>query len=239
VLTDPDPRRCLSRAAVRELDRRAIQELGVPSIVLMENAGRAAAEEALRMLTGSDGETLVVAGPGNNGGDGLVVARTLANRGRRARVVFVGPHERLQDGPPDFLTNLDLWRRQGGRLEVAVAPTELARLLSELRAAALAVDALFGTGLTRALEGPYASAAGALNACGTPVLALDVPSGLDADKGQELGVAVRAHATVTFAAPKPGLFRGRGPGCAGRVAVAEIGIPRFLIEDAYEQADSP
>jgi NAD(P)H-hydrate epimerase len=228
----PDPSRCLSRAAVRELDRRAIEECGVPSIVLMENAGRAVAEEALRMLAGRPGETLVLTGPGNNGGDGLVVARTLENRGRRARVVFVGAHERLSDGPQDFLINLDLWRRQGGRLSVAVAPAELAHLLGELRAAPLAVDALFGTGLARPLEGPYLAAVASLNACGAPVLAVDVPSGLDADTGRELGLAVRAQATVTFAAMKPGLLRELGPACAGRVTVAEIGIPRFLLEQA-------
>jgi len=229
---EPDPRRCLSRAAVRELDRRAIVELGVPSILLMENAGRAAAEEALRMLSGREGTAVVLAGPGNNGGDGLVVARTLENRGRRARVVFVGPHERLTDGSPDFLLNLDLWRRQGGAVAVAVAPAELARLAEELRAAPLVVDALFGTGLTRPLDGPAAAAVGALNQSGAPVLAVDLPSGLDADTGEELPVAVLAEATVTFVAAKPGLYRGAGPRCAGRVVVAEIGIPRFLVEEA-------
>lgn len=231
-MAELDPRRCLSRAAVRELDRRAIQELGVPSILLMENAGRAAAEEALRLLPGGEGAAVVLAGPGNNGGDGLVIARTLENRGRRARVVFVGPHERLSDGSPDFLLFLDLWRRQGGEVAVAVAPAEIARLEGDLRAAPLVVDALFGTGLTRPLDGPYAAAVGALNRSGAPVLAVDVPSGLDADTGEELGSAVRAQVTVTFVAPKPGLFRGAGVMCAGRVVVAEIGIPRFLVEEA-------
>jgi ADP-dependent NAD(P)H-hydrate dehydratase / NAD(P)H-hydrate epimerase len=222
----------LSRAAVRALDRRAILEVGVPSIVLMENAGRAVADEALRMLAPRPGAAVILAGLGNNGGDGLVVARTLENRGQRARVVFVGSHEQLEQGTPDFRTNLALWRRQGGDLALAPDPDDLAALAGVLRAAPLLVDALFGTGLTRPLAGAHAAAVAALNASGAPVLSIDVPSGLDADTGLELGVAVRAQATVTFVAPKPGFVLNAGPACVGRVVVAEIGIPRFLVEEA-------
>ena len=219
----------LSRAQVRALDRRAIEEYGLPGFVLMENAGRAAADEAVRMLASSPGPVLVLCGPGNNGGDGLVVARTLANRGCVVRACFIGSEDRLAEGGADFQTNLRLWRALREPFEVAIEP---ARLAPHLAAASLVVDGLFGTGLTRPLGEPWLGAIRALNAARRPVLALDLPSGLDADSGAELGAAVRADVTVTFVAKKPGLGRGRGPELAGRVVVAEIGIPRPWIEAA-------
>ena len=236
MMDEGDPGPALSRAAVRGLDRRAILEVGVPSIVLMENAGRAVADEAQRMLAGRSGAALVLAGLGNNGGDGLVVARTLLNRGQAVRVVFVGTREQLEQGTPDFRTNPALWRRHGGDLTLAPEPDDLACLAPALRTGPLLVDALFGTGLARPLAGAHAAAVAALNASGAPVLAVDVPSGLDADTGEELGVAVRAAATVTFVAPKSGFARAAGPACTGRVVVAEIGIPRFLVEEALREA---
>jgi NAD(P)H-hydrate epimerase len=213
----------LSRAAVRALDRRAIEEYGIPGLVLMENAGRAAADEAQRLLGARPGPVLVLCGPGNNGGDGLVVARTLFNRGLDVRALFVGPMERLTSGGADFQTNLRLWRGLEQPLPTLTRAEELAR---EWETATLVVDALFGTGLTRPLEEPWTSVIRALRAARKRVLALDLPSGLDADTGEELGVAVRADVTVTFVAQKPGLLRARGPELAGRIVVAEIGIPR-------------
>jgi NAD(P)H-hydrate epimerase len=227
-----DAPRTLSRAAVRELDRRTIAEIGLPGLVLMENAGRACADAAEELLAGHDGPALVLVGPGNNGGDGLVIARTLTNRGRAVRVVFVGPHEKLERGTADFDANLSLWRAHGGAVDVAVAPREVAELDAAAGDAALVVDALFGTGLTRPLEAPYPALFETVQASGSRVLAVDLPSGLDADTGEVLGAALRADVTVTFVAEKPGLHRGSGPELAGRVRVAEIGVPRFLIEEA-------
>jgi NAD(P)H-hydrate epimerase len=224
----------LSRAAVRELDRRTIEEFGLPSLVLMENAGRACADEALRMLgPGSQaGPALVLCGPGNNGGDGLVLARTLENRGRAARVAFVGRREQLAGLRGDACTNLELWQRVGGGVELVDGPQRHAWLMDALARAPLVVDALFGTGLARALGEPWREVIELLNASARPVLAVDLPSGLDADSGEVLGAAVRAACTVTLVARKPGLGRGRGPGLCGRVLVAEIGIPRRYIEEA-------
>jgi NAD(P)H-hydrate epimerase len=220
----------LTREASRELDRRAIFEVGVPSLVLMENAGRACADVAERMLSERDGATIVLVGPGNNGGDGLVIARTLSNRGRVARVVFVGAHEQLERGTPDFQANLALWRAHGGSVAVAVSPGELAALAGELGEAGLIVDALFGTGLARPLEAPYPALFAAVEASGAPVLAVDLPSGLDANTGLVQGAALRADVTVTFSAEKVGLRLADGPRLAGRVEVAEIGVPRFLLD---------
>jgi NAD(P)H-hydrate epimerase len=221
----------LSRAAVRELDRRAALEFGVPSLLLMENAGRAAAFEAERLLAGCTEAAVILVGPGNNGGDGLVVARTLANRGFSLRVLYAGQPERLATAGADFRTHLELWRRQGGAVEPAreLPPADLLRAF---HGAPLVVDALFGTGLERPLAGFEADVIRTLAASAAPVLAVDVPSGLDADSGAELGVAVRADLTVSFVAPKPGFFRGLGPACVGRLVVAEIGIPRPLIDEA-------
>jgi len=217
---------------VRALDRRAIEEYGIPSLLLMENAGRACAEEALRMAPDPGSAVLVVCGPGNNGGDGLVIARTLHNRARAVRVVFVGARARLEEGGADVRTNLRLWRGLGQDVEVVEEPAAAAALDGPCAAAGLVVDALFGTGLVRPVGEPWASAIRALNAASCPVLAVDLPSGLDADSGAELGVAVRADVTLSFVAAKPGFARARGPALCGRVEVAEIGIPRSWIEAA-------
>ena len=223
----------LTREEMRELDRRAIEEVGVPSIVLMENAGRACADVALPMLGGTARElpVIVLAGPGNNGGDGLVVARTLENRGHAARVFFVGPIAKLEQASADVRTNVKLWRAPGREIERLEKPQEVEFLRQVLARAPLIVDALFGTGLARALGEPWAETIRAVNQCGRPVLAVDLPSGLDANTGAVLGEAVEATVTVTLAAKKVGMERGEGPARCGRVVVAEIGIPRFLLEE--------
>jgi NAD(P)H-hydrate epimerase len=223
----------LPRAAVRELDRRAIEEHGVPSCVLMENAGRACADVAQAMLGDRSGPALVLVGPGNNGGDGLVVARTLVNRGRDARAVFVGSADalaRLTERAGDFALNLRLWRDLGRDVPVVATPADVASLAPELAGAPLVVDALFGTGLARELGAPYLDLVRAVAAAGAPVLAVDLPSGLDADTGAELGAAVRADVTVTFVGRKPGFDLAAGPAACGRVEVAEIGIPKPLLD---------
>src|SRR5262249_26539262 len=148
---------------------------GVPSLLLMENAGRACADEALRMLGGGGGAVLVLVGPGNNGGDGLVIARTLFNRGADVRAWFVGPRARLDEGSDDFRTNARLLRGLGLELACCESAAELAALARELPGAALVVDALFGTGLTRPLAEPWRPALEALDAARRPVLAVDLP----------------------------------------------------------------
>ena len=216
----------LGREAVRELDRRAIEEVGVPSLLLMENAGRACAFEVERLLDG--GSCVCLCGPGNNGGDGLVIARTLWNRGHAVRAVFLGDEERLGRCSEDVRMNARLWRALGRDLEL-VAPDEGPAFVRALTPApTVVVDALFGTGLTRELRAPWSEIVCAINGLPSTVVAVDLPSGLDADSGEVLGEAVRAELTVSFVAPKLGFTRARGPEYTGRVIVAEIGIPRGL-----------
>jgi len=224
------PELVLTREGARELDRRAIEEYGIPALLLMENAGRACADAALEMLTSKREGVLVLCGVGNNGGDGLVVARTLWNRGREVRVLCAGSRARLEAASQEVRTNARLWQGLGRPIEFVESEETVRVRAAELRTAALLVDALFGTGLARPLAGLQAALVRGMNASLRPILAVDLPSGLDADSGEVLGEAVRAEATVTFVAKKPGIGRGRGPELCGRVRVAEIGIPRFLLE---------
>lgn len=221
----PGERRVALAANVRELDRRAVEEYGVPSALLMENAGRALCFEVERRLLEVEGRrVLILVGPGNNGGDGLVVARRLRALDVPVAVFSVGDLERARQRSGDLDLQLDLWDRMGGSLQ-AFGPG------NPLEACDLAVDALLGTGLDRQVEGLAAEALTALGALSTPVVACDLPSGLHADHGTLLGPAVPAVSTVTFACWKPGLLKGDGPSLAGAVTVAEIGIPPVLIRE--------
>ncbi len=177
---------------------------------LMERAGAALAAEILRMLP-SGARPLIVAGPGNNGGDGFVAARLLRQQGIEPTVVFAGEAGRL---PADARAAHAAWQAAGGR-EVADIPAGPWGLV---------VDALFGIGLARPVEGAMAELVGRIGALGCPVLAADVPSGLCADTGRVLGCAIRASRTLTFIAGKPGLYTGDGPDHCGEVIVADLGL---------------
>lgn len=228
----------LTREEVRALDRRATEEFGVPSLLLMENAGRACADAARRMVADDPRPVNVVCGPGNNGGDGLVVARTLHARGVPVEAWLAAPLETVERLSADVRANADMWRRQGRDLRELATPAQLEAARPELERASLLVDALFGTGLARPVEGHLAAVVELLDAAPAPVLAVDVPSGLDADTGEVLGVAPTAACTVTFVAPNVGLTRGECPRLAGAVEVAEIGIPRPLLDEQAARTHS-
>lgn len=211
--------RLVGSAEMREIDRNAIDAFGIPALTLMDRAGRAVAEAALE-LVGTNGRIAVVCGGGNNGGDGYVAARLLRGAGRDARVVALVPAERLSQDARAV-------REQAQRAGV---PIDDQGELVELDAGVgdVVVDALFGTGLSRAPEGAFAAAIARIEAArvaGARVLAVDVPSGLSADTGRPLGPCVRADRTVTFAFQKRGLVLHPGPSWAGDVVVADIGIP--------------
>ena len=213
----------LTREQMRAYDAHAIDACKVPGVVLMENAGRGAAEILMRDL---DGPATIVCGRGNNGGDGFVVARHLMARGFEVRVLLVGERERVQG---DARANLDAFLGLGGA--VIYLGDDPKPLREALETASLAVDALFGTGLDRPLDGRMLEVVDALNEAPCPIVALDIPSGLDANTGAVLGDAVRADLTITFGAYKPGLLQGEAANHTGAIELVELGIPDAGILD--------
>ena len=217
------PAPVLRADAMRAADQTTIDDWGVPGRVLMETAGRAAAHALLERWPRA-ARTTVLVGAGNNGGDGLVVARVLARRGVRVRAVVVP----VDGGAGDRQANLDLLRRAasgGGPVEV-VGPDEAE---PSGWAPDVVVDALLGIGARGSLRGPVRSLC-ALADGAAPVLSLDVPSGLDATTGRAAEGTPLAAVTVTFGALKTGLLVGDGPRHAGRVVVAEVGFPKTVLE---------
>jgi len=212
----------LSRQQVRRLDRLAIEQWGVPGVVLMENAGRNAADAIEEFLGGASGKRVaIVAGGGNNGGDGFVIARHLHLRGANVAVFVAAEPARMRgDAAVNFaiLGKLDVSTR-------AVSGESLARLAEELRRFDLIVDAVGGTGISGPLRGIAAAAVEQINAAGKPVVAVDLPTGLDCDSGRAYEPTVKAALTVTFAARKIGFDAAGAAEFTGKVIVADIGVP--------------
>jgi hydroxyethylthiazole kinase-like uncharacterized protein yjeF len=215
----------VTAAEMRALDHATIEEVGLSAAILMETAGRAVADAALRMLGAERGHVAVVCGPGNNGGDGFVAARVLRDRGIDA-VVYLAAERAAVRG--DARMHLDVFERSGGIVRMLATPAQLAALDSRIIDAALVIDALFGVGLARPIEGHLAEVV-TMMLMAERVLAVDIPSGIDADTGRTLGVAVIAARTVTMAALKIALVSSPGFARCGEVEVAEIGIPGALI----------
>jgi ADP-dependent NAD(P)H-hydrate dehydratase / NAD(P)H-hydrate epimerase len=203
----------LTTAEMAEADRLAVAG-GIPSIELLENAGRAVADAVCRILHGR--RVVVVAGPGSNGGDGFVAARYLSERGRAVSVCFVGSRERLKG---DAASAAKRWHGSVSEPSAGVF-TECD----------LIVDALFGAGLDRNVEGPAREVIALMNACGLPIAAVDLPSGVNGTTGEVMGCAVDARLTVTFFRRKPGHFLLPGRLHCGAVEVADIGIPEHVLD---------
>lgn len=213
--------RLFTREESREVDRIAVDELGVVSLVLMENAGRGASDAICEVFDDRLDRVVLVGGPGQNGGDAWVIARRLSLLGHEPLAVLVGDAARLRG---DAKTNWMLLGKLG--IETVVLSSEDAKSLgAHVRDATLIVDGLFGTGLDRPVAGGYAEAIAVMEATPAPVVSLDLPSGLDANTGAILGVAPGAALTVTFAAQKRGLHQYPGVEHAGEVRVVDIGIP--------------
>ena len=216
----------LSRDEVRALDRCAIQTVGVPGVVLMENAGRNTADAIEGLLGRAAGRSVaVVAGAGNNGGDGFVIARHLALRGARVVTFLVSPPEKIAG---DAAINLDIIRKLGGDIR-EVRTEGLSKLAEALSEFDLVVDAVGGTGIRGALRGDAATAVEQINAAGRTVVAVDIPTGLDCDTGPTDGPVVRAKLTVTFLARKKGFDAPGAAAFTGEVRVADIGIPPDVV----------
>ena len=225
--------RILNAAQMREADRFTIEEIGIPSLVLMENAGRqvvAAIEAAYEARL--NGRVAVLCGRGNNGGDGFVVARTLLQRGIDAAVFVIGA---LAEVRGDAKENLEILGRLGVTV-VEIADEQSWELhFSEISQCTLIVDAIFGTGLKSALVGMMETIVADVNASSIPIVSIDLPSGLSADTPHILGDCIDASMTVTLAAPKLPLVLPPGEAHAGDVVIADIGIPHEVIDGVEGQ----
>jgi len=219
--------RVLTTAQMRDADRRTIDEVGIPSAVLMENAGRevvAAMKRHLRAL--GDQRVAVVCGKGQNGGDGFVVARVLAAGGVATQVYLLVPASEVEG---DARVNLSALEAVGVPVVDVAEPGAWAVQLAEITASDVVVDALFGTGLTRPLEGRWRTVVEDLNASGVPIVSIDLPSGISADTTSLIGATIEATLTVTLGAPKLPLLVSPGATQAGEVVVADIGIPEVVV----------
>jgi NAD(P)H-hydrate epimerase len=212
---------------MREADRLTIEEVGIPSLVLMENAGRQIVEAIeVSYESALNGSVAIFCGCGNNGGDGFVVARTLNQRGIDTRVFVIGVIAKITG---DAKINLDALGHVGISV-VEIADEQTWELhLSEIAQCSIIVDGLFGTGLHTGLDGMLATIVGDINGSDVPVVSIDLPSGLSADTAEVLGSSITASMTVTLAAPKVSLVLPAAEDHAGDVVIADIGIPDEII----------
>src|SRR5918995_7292895 len=223
------PMRVLTTEQMREADRRTIEDIGLPSIVLMENAGRqtvAAMEAAFDTLSSS--RVAVLCGRGSNGGDGFVVARTLAQRGIDSLVFLLGSVAEVKG---DARTNLEVLGRIGMTVIEITNAQEWELHFSEVSECDVIVDALVGTGFRGRLTGLFETVVADVNELGVPIVAIDLPTGLSADTAELTGEAVQATMTVTLAAPKIPLVFPPADSRAGDLVIADIGIPAPILDE--------
>lgn len=212
---------------IREIDKRAIEEYKIPSIVLMENAGIAVVREIIDCFgTVENKKFCVFCGKGNNGGDGFVIARHLYNQGAKVKVFLLAGSANLTE---DAEINKSILGKMGVDLIEVVGERDWDKVHLAITFSDGLVDAMLGTAFKGQLSGAMAQVAETMNRSGKMVFAVDIPSGLDGDTGQVSGIAVRATCTVSFARGKQGLFLYPGASYVGRLVIADIGIPAVLL----------
>jgi hydroxyethylthiazole kinase-like uncharacterized protein yjeF len=220
----------VSAAQMQDLDRKTIKTYGISGIVLMENAGRGAAEHVVRFFPQvRGGHVAIVAGPGNNGGDGFVIARYLKNWGVQTTVYLLASKK---DVKGDALKNLQSWHVMEGGLVEVVSAEHFSRIKQELSQADLIIDAILGTGLHSPVTGLFKEVIAFINGQRRPVMSVDIPTGIDATSGKVLGDAVQATLTTTFGLAKIGQAVEGSASYVGQLEVIDIGIPHNLIERA-------
>ena len=222
----------LESRLIRQIDAAAVEELGMAGLLLMENAARGACDVLETAMP--QGRIIIVSGPGNNGGDGLAMARLLAANGIDSEVHLVPAGKSLTD---DAQSNLEFLYRSGINV-VEADEKNLRTVLEVLTPDDWIVDALMGTGIRGTLRSPFVEIVNAINRSSARVLSVDVPSGLDADTGEPCGVAVRAEVTVTFVATKVGFRFPHALPFLGRVVVRQIGVPQRWLTAWCETHDA-
>ena len=221
------PIRDVTVKEILKLDRVAIEKFGIPSIVLMENAGREVTVEVIRQVKKvKKPRVCVICGLGNNAGDGFVIARHLANAGIPTKTFLVGKANQLKH---DAAVNYRILKRMKCPI-IDCRGTKFCAPTGSIAQADVVVDAIFGVGLNREIGEPFRSAIEVINRKAKHVVAVDIPSGLDGTTGAIYGVCVKADRTVTFSFPKKGFLKGHGPRQAGKVVVADIGIPAHVVK---------
>jgi len=219
---------------MQELDRKAIETYRIPGIVLMENAGRGATEAITKAFPDLQKmKVAIIAGKGNNGGDGFVVARHLLNAGVHAKIYLLADPKVLRG---EAETNFQIFQRMKGEMISVPSSKDYQKMKKELEKFDLLIDAIFGTGLDAEVRGYYREVIDHINTLQKPVVAIDIPSGMDANTGKPLGTAIRASLTVTFGLPKIGHLLPPGPDYVGEVKVIDIGYPKRLVEEEKIQA---
>lgn len=204
----------------QKIDAVARDLLGIPTFLLMENAGRAIAEEALSAL-GKKKRVVIFCGKGNNGGDGFVAARHLLTQGIKPVIFLCGV---VKGRKNEAATNLSILARLKQKV-IVVDESSLPLARRAVKRCDLIIDALLGVGLNKEVRGIYKDSISVINGAGVSVLSVDIPSGLDATTGRVLGCAVKAHKTVTFVLPKRGMFLEDGLKICGKIVVRDLGAP--------------
>ena len=214
---------------MQELDRKAIEAYRIPGIVLMENAGRGATEVISNTFPDLQKMKIaIVAGKGNNGGDGFVIARYLLNRRISVKVYLLADPKGLRG---DAETNFQIFQRMKGEVISVPSSKDYQKVKKELEKFDLLIDAIFGTGLDAEVRGYYREVIDHLNTLQKPIVAIDIPSGLDANTGKPFGTAVRASLTITFGLPKIGHVISPGLDYVGKLKLVDIGLPKKLVEE--------
>lgn len=217
--------RAFFSAELRRIDQDVVKELGIPSLLLMENAARGVCDRIQK--TGIWRSVVILAGPGNNGGDGLAVARLLAARGIDARVYLIRNGKRLSD---DSARN-HIFLKNCGIAVTEPRLDDLVELIAQLSDQDLVVDSLLGTGTRGLIQSPYAEVVEAINASPARVLAVDIPTGFDSDTGVVRGSCVRADWTVTFVGLKHGFLLNSATPYTGEIWVSDIGVPQKWLSE--------
>lgn len=226
----------VSAAAMRELDRMAAKS-GIAALSLMERAGEAVAKKAAKILKEYRiNRVAAFCGKGNNGGDGFVSARKLKEQGTDVRVYLLGKRDNVKN---EAAVNLRSFIEAGGEIEEITSNADIDKISKSLKDS-LIIDALLGTGFSGFVSGLLKSLIELLNSVGAPILAVDVPSGLNATTGEVNPIAIKATRTVSFALPKRGFYEKSGPYYAGKIQVANIGFPDELLKRAirYERENA-